>query len=189
MNVPIHLLTQTGICKACANPLYSSQKHCSLCGKARQSQALSPLQIETSYLPASLFRRLLACLLDYLIIGLWFLIFNKIFYQQKFIIWIEYIPQDDLFLLLMPYLFVSILYFVIFHSLCGTSPGKWVYGMTFTSRSSFLIFWRFLLRESCFAWLMMFFALPLLLIFFSKEKRGIHDWLSGVNLKMIDDAH
>ena len=161
-------LPQTGICPSCSTPLHQFQNHCSLCGKARQSKMHPRSLDEISNLPAPIFRRILACLLDYLIIAVWILALNQIFSfnHQKLMSWIDYLPQEDWFLLFLPHLASSILYFVIFHSLCSTSPGKWIYGITFFYSSSFLMVWRFLLREVCFAVLMMFFALPLLLIFF-----------------------
>ena len=184
-----HFSAPKASCQSCSTLLDHLQKHCHICGQLQFVQT-SFLQTCTSHIPAPIFKRILACILDYSIISVWFLILDQVFvmeYQHLFVLF-SYFSQDAVLQWGIPYLAVSLCYFVLFHCLCGTSPGKWVYGLVFYSSSSFLMFWRFVLREACFILLMSLFVIPLLFIFLSKRKRGVHDWISGMSLYIQDHS-
>ena len=137
--------------------------------------------------PAGLFRRIMARIIDYQIILLFFLLFNHLtsgtissdlhWYSKS----ITAIPSQPWTLMLVLWMFAG--YFIIFHSTGGQTPGKLLLCIRLTrlrnpSPPGFL---RNFLRETFWLLSLLPGALPLLILLFSKSRRGLHDRL-GVSI-------
>ena len=138
-----------------------------------------------------LIRRLMARLIDYQMIIIFFLFTdfltdglimeNMHWFMKK----VTGVPTQPLTVMYLSLLFAG--YFILFHSLGGQTPGKFIFAVRVIrqdeSESDFktesLNLARNILREL--GWLLglVLGGWPLLLVFLNRNRRGLHDWLSS----------
>ena len=141
--------------------------------------------------PAGLFQRIMARIIDYQIIFLFFLLFNYLtsgtmssdlhWYSKS----ITAIPSQPWTLLLVFLMFAG--YFIIFHSTGGQSPGKLLLCIRLTHllHLSPLDFHRYFLPETFWLLSLLPGVLPLLILLFSKSRHGLHDRLEVSIVKQV----
>ena len=141
--------------------------------------------------PAGLFRRIMARIIDYQIILLFFLLFNHLtsgtissdlhWYSKS----ITTIPSQPWTLLLVLWMFAG--YCIIFHSMSGQTPGKLLLCLRLTRfrNPSPLSFLRNFLREIFWLLSLLPGALPLLILLYMNSRRGFHDRLGVSIVKQV----
>ena len=138
-----------------------------------------------------LIRRLLARLIDYQMILIFFLftdfltdgliIENMHWFMKQ----VTGVPTQPLTVLYLSLLFAG--YFILFHSLGGQTPGKFICAVRVIrqdeSESEFKIespnLMRNILRELGWLFGLLLGGWPLLLVFLNRNRRGLHDWLGS----------
>ena len=138
-----------------------------------------------------LIRRLLARLIDYQIIFILFLFTNFLTdglimeNMHWFMKQVTGVPTQSLIVMYLSLLFVG--YFILFHSLGGQTPGKFICAVRvirqdesesdFKTESPNLA--RNILRELVWLLGLVLGGWPLLLVFLNRNRRGLHDWLGS----------
>ena len=138
---------------------------------------------------STLIRRVIARLIDYQIISIMFVICDFLVEGvitsniQWLLKHVVEIPSQPLSFVLLIILFFG--YFILFHSLNGQTPGKYICSIRVISQKPLRLnanpqspdLVRNVLRESGWMLSLILGGWPLLLVFLNRNRRGIHDWL------------
>ncbi|MBF0351580.1 MAG: RDD family protein [SAR324 cluster bacterium] len=164
-----------------------SNPYCPVCHMPLKTVSVNP---QGSDVNAPVMARILARLLDYTIIAIcgWGVNFftHGLFFKSLHLTSGTPMTAAMRYAMLLE-LTLSLGYFIIFHTIHGKTPGKAVMGIflrQYTEKPVRII--HQVLREIA-VWLMLMTGGWMFLsILFSSRRRGLHDWLSGTRVCLID---
>ena len=178
-------------CPHCQSTIPAPSSYCPICGLSLRPRTPLTRLPESKY--ASLAPRLLARGIDYALIGIlvclvdwgsqgallegweWFRLGIDGLWQVTFALWVGGI------------LFLG--YFVIFQSLSGQTPGKWLCRVAVLKGGVAPAGWVANILRELAVWLTVFTGGWLLLILvFSAKNKGFHDFLSGAEVYQISEG-